>query len=271
MKQNKESVMDKIIKTIKDKILNTIDYVFVHDIPENLKLKDNVLLYNTGDTWKIVPLKLALSYPIIYDKFNVDEQVYDITVAICPVTLRSAIFKGTFEFETYNEYTMMLKEKANKNVLIPIDMGIKIDQQYIIQENRRIEIKIATLRSIITIAPDAVFAKSDKIIKPVVDISYYTNIKDINKYELEGLIHPKTLVYIVQYKVYTTGDEKITIILGRDISQHSVTGYDSKKSRIFNYLEKMQNKLINKEGFIIPMLWYMAKNLYHKSEVVYIN
>ena len=70
MKQNKESVMDKIIKTIKDKVLNTIDYVFVHDIPENLKLKDNVLLYNTGDTWKIVPLKLALSYPIIYDKFN---------------------------------------------------------------------------------------------------------------------------------------------------------------------------------------------------------
>lgn len=262
--------MNKITKSMKGKILNISDYELLPDIPKNVKLSDNVFLYNTGNSWKIIPLSLALTYPIIYDIFFTENQKYNITIVVCPVTLRSAIFKGLFEFETYTDYKMILKEKENQNVLIPIDMGLKINQKYIIEENKRIEIKIGTLRNIITIAPDAMFMNSKKNINPIIDVSYYNNNKDINGYELTGLIHPKTLVYVIQYKTYTEEEEKIIIILGKDMSQYNVTGYDTKKSKIFKYLEKIQNKLINNEGFIIPMLWYMAKNLYDKSDVVHI-
>ena len=247
------------------------DYTFASDSGDKLKLSDNVLLYNTGDIWKIVPLTLALSYPIIYDKYSMDDVTYDITIVLCPVTLRATMFNGLFEFETYQDYRMVLREvnvNSDPNILMPIDIGLKIDKKYMIQSNKRTEIKISTLRSIIGLAPDSLFMSSDKKINPVIDIDYYSNFMDLDNKPLEGLIHPKTLIYVMHYKSHSTEEDKISLILGKDISQHDVTGYDARYSKIFDYLEKHQKKTINREGFVMPMLWYMAKDIYRTSKVV---
>ena len=269
------SVNNNIINKMKNKILTMNDYTFTSDSGDALKLSDNVLLYNTGDIWKIIPLMLALSYPIIYDKYSMDNITYDITIVLCPVTLRATMFNGLFEFETYQDYRMVLREvlkeakkNVDTNVLMPIDIGLKIDKKYMIQSNKRTEIKISTLRSIIGLAPDSLFMMSNKKIKPVIDLDYYSNFMGLDNKPLEGLIHPKTLIYVMHYKSHNTDEDKISLILGKDISQNNVTGYDARHSKIFDYLEKHQKKTINREGFVMPMLWYMAKDIYRTSKVV---
>ena len=265
------NINDNIIQNIKNKTLNINDYEFSVDSDDSLTLTDHILLYNTGNTWKVIPILIALSYPIIYDKYSINDETYDITLVLCPVTLRCTMFKGIFEFITYQNYRMILKEKNDPNEnLIPIDLGIKIDKKHILQTNRRSEVKISTLRSALVISPDPIFMITNKTIIPVINIDYYSNNIDINGNILDGLIHPKTLVYVIQYKSYSTGDEKISIVLGKDITKNEITGYDAKQSEIYDYLEKYKQKIINREGYIMPMLWYLAKDIYKSSRVVYI-
>jgi len=263
------SVPDKIINNMQNKFINTTDYKYVSDHNLPLKLTDQIVLYNVGNSWKIIPLLLALSYPIIYDKYSINDDIYDVTIVVCPITLRSTLFKGIFEFETYQDFTMILKEKDGGS-LIAIDLGYKMDKKYIVEQNRRSEIKIITLRNALTTTPDAQFMISSKIINPVINIYYYSNLKDINGNEMDCLVHPKTLVYIIQYKSYDETTEKLSIILGRDMNKFNVTGYDVKKSGLFEYLGKYRQKIINRGGYIMPMFWYLAKDIYKSAKVVYV-
>lgn len=261
----------RIISDMKNKIISLDDYEYHSDHNMTLKLSDQVLLYNTGDQWKVVPLLLALSYPIIYDKHTIDDESYDVTIVVCPVTLRSVIFKGIFEFETYDKYTMILKEKDTTN-LLPIDSGFKIDKKYVIESNKRSEVKIITLRSALIFAPDVKYMiiskKSEIKISPIIELSYYSNEKNLSGEDLDGLIHPKTLVYIIQYKSYVEEDDKTSIVLGKDVNKSAPTGYDSRKSKIFIYLNKQNSKIMNREGYVIPMLWWVAKIDYPISKVI---
>jgi hypothetical protein len=263
------SVPDKIINKIKGKILHTKDYKYVSDHNLPLKLSDHIVLYNLEDTWKIIPLTIALSYPIIYDKCTINNEIYNVTIVVCPITLRSNMFKGIFEFETYQNYTMILKEK-NSDSLIAIDLGYKMDKKYIVEQNRRSEIKLLNLRSALISSPDAQFMITSVDTDPIMDIDYYSSVKDVKGKELDCLVHPKTLVYIIQYKSYDETTEKLAIILGRDMNKFNATGYDVKKSGLFEYLGKYRQKIINRGGYIMPMLWYFAKDIYKTAKVVYV-
>lgn len=259
---------------IKNKIITVSDYSFESDHDMTIKLSDQVVLYNSGDGWKIVPLLLAVSYPIIYDKYKFDDKIYDITIAACPLSLRATVFKGIFEFETYQNDIMILKESATTN-LLPIDSGYKIDKKYVIENNKRSEVKITTLRNAIIMAPDAKYMiLSKKLVKkidPIVGTDYYSNMLDYTGKELNALIHPKTLVYVVQYKSFVDEDEKVTILLGKDSSKTEVTGFDFRKSKIMEYLSKHHTKIINREGYIIPCLWNVAKTCYADAKIVYMD
>ena len=263
------SVPDKIIESIKGRALLVTDYNYVSDHNLKIKLHDQIVLYNVGGDWKVIPLILALSYPIIYDKYSINDVTYDVTVVVCPVTLRSTMFKGIFEFETYQDYTMILKEKDTGD-LIAIDLGYKMDMKYAVEPTRRSEIKIMTLRSALINAPDSQVMITTKKISPIIDIYYYSNTKDLNGKELDCLVHPKTLVYVIQYKSYDETTEKLAIILGRDMNKFDATGYDIKKSGLYEYLGKYRQKIINRGGYIMPMLWYLAKDIYKTSKVVYV-
>lgn len=262
-------VSNKLEKKIEKKILTIDDYSFEPQEQYNLNLEDHVILYNSGNEWKIIPLDIMLSYPIIYDNYAHEDEKYDISIILCPVTLRGSAFKEKFTFSHYDEYRMILR---GDNDLIPIDLNYKINDNLIIQENKRIEIKIMTLRNAIIYAPDAVYMKCNKKIKSIINIKYYSNNKDINDNELEeSLIHPKTLVYIVKYSSNTTKEEKYAILVGNDTKKNIPTGYDLNQSKLNDHLLKYQEKIINKNGYTMPMLYYTAKKVYENAKIVFLS
>lgn len=269
---NEQTIL-KISENIKGKFLDMADYKFESDHDDSLKLKSNVVLYNTGNSWKVIPFDVCLSYPVIYDKYSNTEETFDITFIICPVTLRSIYLKGKFEFLTYDKTCkMILREVEHHDTLIAIDIGTKINKKYVVQSNKRSEVKITTLRNALTFLPDALFLNLNKKIniKYVIEKEYYENNLDINGDEIESnLIHPKTLVYLIQYKTDKTHSS--IIVMGKDISSNKVTGYDAKESRVFEYLDENQKRIIGNGGFVMPILWHTSKIAYPNVQYVYVN
>lgn len=266
----KSVVPDTIIDEIKQRFLTDKDYSFESDPSKrhDINLSDNIILYNSGNQWKIIPLIVCLSYPIIYETYVYDDEKYDVTIVVCPVTLRSVMFKGKFIFKNYLGYRMILEEEENNPDLLPIDLGKKISRNFVIQDNKRIEIKIMTLRNAIIYAPDAAFMKCHKKINPIIDISYYTDNKDIEGNELKySDIHPKTLAYIVNYSSEKTQKEKYVVLVPYNFNKNTPSGYNIIESKLNDHLIKYRSKLINKDGYLMPMLWYIAKKVYAKNRI----
>lgn len=264
------TLINKIDNNMK-KLLRENDYTFNLEHNMTIKLHDQVVMYNSGSSWKIIPLIICLSYPIIYDKYNSDDEEYPITIAVCPITLRSAKFHGNFIFHSYQGITMILQEEKTDKIL-PIDSGHKIDKNLIIESNKRSEVKITTLRNALIIAPNILYMILNKNIKikSIIDIDYYSNDKDINDKQTEYYIHPKTLCYIIQKKKFGSDKEKVYAILGKDATKNIITGYDSKKSGIFEYLTRNNEKLMKDNAYVFPMLWSTVKLEYPKCKVLYI-
>lgn len=263
--------IDSLYPAIKKNILHKDDYTFMHDHKMSIKLSDQVLIYNTGSDWKIIPLVWALTYPLIYDTYSYGDISHDITIVVCPITLRTVMFKGIFIVSMYDNLTMILKEKNTENI-IPIDSGKKINNNYLIEFNKRSEIKITTLRNALIMAPDILYMIVNKHLKinTIVDLSYYSDDKDIFGKFSNYYIHPKTLCYVIQKKKFGTNKEKTYIILGKDAEKNEITGYDTRKSGIVDYLIKNNEKLIRDEAYTLPILWWTAKKIYEKSKVLYI-
>ena len=264
--------IEQIVNKIKKRTLHKINYKYMNDHKMSIKLSDQVLFYNSGDGWKIIPLIWALTYPIIYDVYSNENNHYDVTIVVCPVTLITVMFKGIFTLNSYDGLTMILQEKDTNN-LIPIDSGKKIDNKYLIQTNKRSEIQISTLRNALIMAPDISYMVINKNLKidTIIDLSYYSDEKDIFGNTINYYIHPKTLCYVIQKKKFGSNKEKNYIILGKDASKNEITGYDIRKSGIVDYLIKNNEKLIRDDAYIFPMLWCTAKTVYENAKVLYIN
>lgn len=267
------SIQSEILENIKQNILFKEDYNFTTDHDDNLTLQSKVVIYNTGSSWKIIPLNVCLSYPIIYDTYSGENTTHDITFVFCPITLRTIYLKGIFTVLNYtDDYTMVLQEssenKSTNDSIIPIDIGSKINSKYVVVPNKRTEVKITTLRNALIIVPDALFLTTKKEIKLILSKKYYFDMFDLNMTLMDGLIHPKTLVYIIQYT--QKNSNKISIIIGKDVVKSEVTGYDSKQSEIFEYLDHYKDKIISLNGFVMPVLWYIAKKSYPTAHVIYV-
>jgi hypothetical protein len=258
--------MEEIKAKIKKNKLN--EYTFENYDYNNLNLTDNVILYNSGNSWKIIPLNLMLSYPIIHDEYLYEDEKYDITIVMCPITLRCVMFKGKFEFYDYEDYRMVLKDGDE---YLPIDLNKKINEKFVIEENKRIEVKIMTLRNAIIYVNDVFFIKTKHKTNFIINAEYYENTKDIYNNDITyNSVHPKTLVYVAEFESQTEKKEKFVILLGNDYSQDKITGYDVIKSKLNDHLLKYRSKIIKKDGYIMPMLWYIAKDLYKNYKLVYL-
>jgi len=259
--------MEKI-KNIKIKYLN--NYEYVSSPPESLNLDDIVVSFYNGKQWINVKLDIMLSYSIFYTKYyNEDNKKIDITLVVCTLTLRTTIFEGLYKFKTYIDNRMILVDDTNS--LIPIDIGYKIDNQKEIYPNKRMSVKICTLRNSILDNPDCIYLITNMKLKYVIQIENYykTNlINNITNIKLKKKYHPKTLVYLIQYK----GKKKIntSIIIGNDVKKNTITGYDIKLSKFDDYLKKYHEKIIEKEGYLIPILLGYAILMYPESESKYI-
>lgn len=262
--------IDIIVNKIKERTNKVSIICSPFDYQQKLKLSDNVILYTTGEgKWKIISLDIMLRYSIIYDIFQDEEENknYDCSIIVCPISLQAVMLIGLFTIQTYINNVMILAEKET-NALIPINVGLKISESNIIIKSRRIDIKIMRLRDAIIFAPDACFGYTDdKLDDFIINVDYYSDKLDIEGHKLDGLIHPKTLTYIIQYKS-SKGREKNVILLGKDSNKDIVTGYNMKNSEISKYLGKYRDKIINREGYLMPILWYIAKSLYINAKVI---
>jgi hypothetical protein len=81
-------------------------------------------------------------------------------------------------------------------------------------------------------------------------------------------MHPKTLVYIVQYWSYIDKKYKYSVIIGKDINKDVVSGYSYTNSGIWNYLNRYKHKFADMKAYIYPILWFMVERLYKDIKIV---
>ena len=103
-------------------------------------------------------------------------------------------------------------------------------------------------------------------IKSILNESYYKDIYDLNQNKIESVYHPKTLVYILQF--YTDNLKTNILLLGNDIKKSKISGYNLVKSGLTKYLNKRNEKIIDKNGFSIPILLYIAEKEYKNLNIV---
>ncbi|AYV78475.1 MAG: hypothetical protein Edafosvirus14_22 [Edafosvirus sp.] len=254
--------------------------IFNHDPPADLKLKDKVLIYFNGINWKIIPIDFLLKYPLVYDIITETDSegkiVHNIpvTVSFCPLTFVSVVYEGTY---TPSEYLLnnclVIKNKTNE--LLPIITGMKqsnpetSDKIHV----RRWEADIKLFRNALSDYPDAQYLVTSGHTNnnaPIVDNEYINNneiMYDNITNNIASCFHPKTLVYLIEYKSQQNKN-KYTIIVGKDANTKNVSGYDTAKSGLTPYLENIEGNLRDKVGFILPVFWYAWKPFYNDAKII---
>ena len=244
------------IELLKTKILKKSDYQIVQNY-DKINLYDNVILYSIGNgKFRIVDLNILLSYPVIYDTYQEDTLSENISVIVCPLSLRSIILKGILKINSYDNTLIILED--NDNNIIPINMKHKIDSEYIIHPNKRFDVKIMKLKNALMYSSDATFIvpNDEIVIDYIIKKDYYENFKDLDNNVMTSKYHPKTLCYLIYFK--DENIKKTGIILGKDIKKREPSGYNLDKSGLTEYLNKRHEKIMEKNIFIMPILLYVA-------------
>ena len=237
------------------KTLEISDYKYKQNHVLSINMSDQIILFNVSNEWKVIPLIILLSYPIIHDKLNKNI----ISIVLCPKTFRCSVFDDEYCFENYYNDVMMLKNKTT-NSIEPITQKIIIDGKTLFNNSKRFEIKIMTLKNALMLVPDLLILQTNKSVYPVINKKYYTNKLDTSDNKIKSSIHPKTLVYIIKYKSLKSNKSKKLILIGKDASKNNVSGYDLYKSGIMDYLDKYKYKIMENSGYIYPILWFTQIN-----------
>lgn len=262
--------MEKHNLNITDRIIDESMYSYTNET--NLSLHDKILAYYNGLNWRIVPLNLFLSYPVIYDRYyKEDLEENSVTIAVCPFTLSASMFFGKYYPSEYLINSSLVLED-DKNNLLPIVTGYSLNPDGESKKVKRWEVFIKIFRNAISDYPDCQYIKLsiNNHYNTLLDNDYYlnNNILFDNKNNNEYDVHPKTLIHVIQYKSSKNLEDKYSIILGRDSNPDEPTGYNVKDSGFSKYIEKMESKLGEKSAFIIPMLWFACKNLFVDAKII---
>jgi hypothetical protein len=255
----------------KYKILNKDDYVINDELINDFALSDVSISVFNGNYWIVFPLIYLYYYPIIYfDHYEktADDKLKTISTSLifCLVTSRCVLVDGIYNFTKYIDNRLILKN--NNNQLLPIDLGILIDTKDNVVVKKRYQIRINTLRNALIEFQDIKYLHIKNKIKNNYDkFNYYSNRYDFNHSLLDKKkIHPKTLVYIINY-LANNNKYKNTIIIGSDPNS-TITGYDSRKSGFDDYVSQIHNDLVEHDAFIMPMLYYMAILIYPDAKII---
>lgn len=239
---------------------------FVPRPPENLNLQDKVAVYNDGHNWKVIQVDLLMRYLIIYDKHYDKNIVSDMSITFCPFTFTAIIYfdKYTPTNKIYNG-NIMIKDKDN--ILVSQMKGSKFV--------RKKEIKLMTLRNVISNYPDCSYfdMNINNILDKVVDDSYLNNKKLLypikNK---DNKFHPKTLVYGIEYKSkdIKAEDYKYTVVVGKEVNNNKeeTNSFDFVKNGYVEYFDSVIDRIRDKGGIIIPCFWFGWVGMHGDVKVV---
>jgi len=257
--------------------MNNINYPILTEFtidnnpPKYIALSDPVLCFNNSNEWIVIEIDQLLKTPIIWTKMYTDNKAKDVSIIMCPRTLRASVFDGKFKSLKYDEERLIL-EKEDKS-LVPIDLNIAIDLDSNLELNKRYQVSIQTLRNSLVDYYDIKYLHPDKKSnKYIINKNYLNNRLDEYDQEIfmdteNTKFHPKTLIHIIQY-LSDKGKRKITLLIGNDSTTIESMGYDNKKSGYDNYILNYENKIIEKDCFIMPILYYKALKIYPNSKKI---
>jgi uncharacterized protein YlzI (FlbEa/FlbD family) len=236
----------------------------VNRVPNNLLLSDNVLVFNYEGQWIIIPLSILIKYPIIY-LLNTKTKEFG-SIVLCLLTLRSMYVYEKVRWIGYSGKNGDIGIEATFNNMNGETMGFenKLDKNgERIVDFKRSQTKIQSLRSALIEYGDVMYLNLDVSHKSdLITPEYYRNLINYNDEKIENLnIFPKTLCTLIQY----VSDNKIkTTIVVPSISNTTnfELSYDSKKSKVDDYLANSSEKLIEKKAFIMNILYYTAQILF---------
>ncbi len=262
-----------------NKIMNLDKRIIINpsciDQPKNISLFENVLIYSNGDKWKFVPIKTLTTYPVIHDKYieteNQNSNIVDITIAYCPYTNSCGVFEGLYKPSNILYNGCMTLENNTKNKLCIIT-GEYIDDKNMLQPKRH-PCNINLLRYALSSYLHCCYVDQNIMssLTPIVDENYsQTNNFDIRLKNHGELIHAKTIVYLIQYKSIQTDKLKATVVIGSDANGKTATGSNIGKNHIEKYFKEMENKIIEKIGYIIPMYWFASQIFYPDAKLLYL-
>lgn len=213
----------------------------------NMTLKEPVLVYSNGRTYKIVRLSLMNVKKVIKDVYY-DPVKHDkdgnlipipITVIFDPVSFYSVVFFGNYQTVNQNENELLkvVSEEDLTKEIVPI--------KYEGTDIRRNEAKIMTLRNAISKYPDCLHLESKKI-----------KLIDEKKTDIG---------YSIEYISKKKGDVKRTIIIPK---KNIHPFYDIQKNGVENYLDKMIDKIRDKSGILAPVSIKRWLSIYPNSKKV---
>lgn len=230
-----------------------------NDTPKGLSLKDIILVYNDGISYKSIDINIFNNCPIIYDKYYENNKYYDISITHCPYSFSSNIYFGIFtsKMELYNGNILIIDEENNKVCQFT---GKSLDNE---KYYRKKDVVIMTLRNSLSLYPDYKYLVSEtKNIKVKKLKLYNKNDPHFKK------IHPKTLIYGVEYLSSKTGTKKYTAVISKYASEILENNYNYTDSGYYKYFKKLLKKLQDKSAIVTPCFWYLWINFYPDTKIV---
>ena len=255
------------VENIKNNDINSKEFEISKIVPDNYNIDDNVILYNNGINNKVLLLNNMINLIKIKDIFVLNKKKEDITIILNPITLNTCGYFGEINITKFNEDgSLMLKKNKYE-----FKMG---DEFYTINDDlknklKRIQIGILKLKDVFKNYFDPVYIILKKKLKNIFDQKFYTNNRDHFNKLIKERIHPKTLVYILQY-TSTSGKKKVTILVGKDANSSTPSGYNFEKSKFNIYFNEYKEEIYKKKSFIFPMFWYYAKIQFNESKIIFL-
>lgn len=248
----------------------------------NIKLNTKVLIYYNGSDFIAVPFNILEIYPIIWTKYieyDSEQKVIgesDISIVLCPYSMTSCAIQGNMLISKYIENNVIVLQD-DKGELVDIVYGNYKSRQSI--KPKRWETKLANFRSVMSMYPDCKIleiAKTKKQLNPMLNLNDYLKTETILfplSKTFENIYHPKTLVYVIQYKSSKTLEEtsKVAIIIGKNSSKKQSSGFNFIESEIYQYFESFEKQIIEKQGYVISALWFVCSSIYPNAKIIDLN
>lgn len=269
MSENRYINHDKLYNNI----LDVKDYRTVLNPQKHYTLNTTIVSYYGGRYWNIIPLDTMLQYPILYFKYwhNKHNKEYINSLLVCPITMRSMIFKGKISIVDIKNDSLQLYSHLTKDTFSiddPYTPRNQSTEKQIKSHIKRHEVKITTLRKMFMYATDIEYTITTKKDDYIVNKDYYTNRIYYDGTQLYNAYHPKSIVYVIQYYSFKHKSYIYDILIGKNMDKVNVTGYDIKESGIWEYLSKHKEKLIARKPYIFPIMWFHVDKMYKNSNKI---
>jgi hypothetical protein len=196
-------------------------------------LRNKVVAFFNGREWCVILLDFMLEHPIfIYKHWSEKDQVYyDNSLFVCPITLRSMIYKGKVKVIDIKGYEIiLLNEDTGDSFPVSNPYTGHFDKEgkekKIKSQVKRHEVKILEHRDIFAFESDPkyiIIHNKNKTNKIETQLDYYTNKVGFYGETIFTSFHPKTLIYVVQYYSKTDKTYRHLLLIGSTIDENTVS------------------------------------------------